>query len=199
MKTYAEWKPLLDGVDGYMASASQRELMFNIGKLVRTGIELGSYKGLSACLVAAGMRASEAEGRKLYCVDTFSMTGLDSFKTAEEMHETATDFKRFTGMCGVADLCVPVIMTTEASPEAFRELGITDADYLFVDAAHDKRSTMDNCLSHLPFLRPGAIILFHDYDPVHFQEVVSAVDELVEAGWIIKDSAVDDFWVGHKP
>ena len=199
MKTYADWKQKLDAVEGYMASQSQRELMFNIGKMIRVGIELGSYKGLSACLVAAGMASSSGKAKRLFCVDTFNMTGFESFKTEDEMHETLTEFKRHTKSCGVDNLCHPCVMSTDESPGEFIKIGLENVDYLFVDADHHKQPTKDNCLKHLPLLRSGAIILFHDYDPQGFQEVKDAVDELVEEGAIVRDSVIDDCWIGHKP
>jgi len=199
MKTYQEWQPILANVDGLMASESQREFMFNLGKAVRTGIELGTFRGLSACLVAAGMRAAGTAG-KIWCVDTFAMTGFDSFMDLSDMRDTLGDFQLNAGKCGVSGICVPLRMATEDSPAWFRGNGVM-ADYLYVDAHHGEEETRRNCIGHLPFIRTGGLVMFHDYDlrPEYFPEVRAAVDALVADGHVEKVSQFDDFFVARKP
>jgi len=52
-------------------------------------------------------------------------------------------------------------------------------DMAFIDADHAYESVQDDAVAALPLLRPGGLLVFHDYCPV-WPGVVRAVDEFVE-------------------
>ena len=61
MKTYRDYESEISKVEGMMHSYAQKEYMFDLGIQSQTAAEIGSWKGLSAAIVAMGMKQRETK------------------------------------------------------------------------------------------------------------------------------------------
>ena len=67
---------------------------------------------------------------------------------------------------------------SENSVEDFSKLDLK-IDYLFIDGAHSYKGVMDDFNNYLPFVKKDGIIVFDNYNDNAWQEVTTAVDELL--------------------
>lgn len=196
--TYADWKERLQALPGYLSSERQREFMFQLGASCTIGIELGTFKGLSACIVAAGMLSVDPGKRlrTIYCVDTFEMTTFELHDITKEEGGTFAAWQRSVQSIGAEHLCVPVQMNTDDSPDWFRERLTDLADYLYVDADHGTDATMKATRDHLPFVRPGGLVIFHD---AAWRCVDAAIQTMIGNRELVPVARWDDCFVCRRP
>ena len=67
---------------------------------------------------------------------------------------------------------------SENSVDKFKELNL-QIDYLFIDGDHSYKGVMNDFNNYLPFVNKGGIIVFDNYNDNAWQEVTTAVNELL--------------------
>ena len=63
--------------------------------------------------------------------------------------------------------------------DEFKKLNL-QIDYLFIDGDHSYQGVMDDFNNYLPFVSKDGIIVFDNYNDNAWQEVTTAVDELLQ-------------------
>lgn len=126
-------------------------------------LELGAFEGLSSCNIAM-------TARSLVTVDTFDGRG-----TAEHRDTAEAFWKNINSIDRAATVRAHRGMFSEVLPTLAETF-----DCIFIDGSHDYESVMQDVELSLPHLRPGGLLLMHDYC-IENPGVVKAVDELIAA------------------
>lgn len=127
-------------------------------------LEMGSFQGLSSCCIAM-------TARTLICVDTFDGRG-----TAEPGEYQEVFWKNINAIQRSAQVKAIKGLFSEVLPN-LRET----FDIIFIDGSHDYESVVQDIELAIPKLRPGGVLLMHDYS-VENPGVVKAIDEFVAEG-----------------
>lgn len=176
------------GVSGWLEDA-EGELLFAAAALVarrpgpQTLVEVGSYQGRSTVVLGSVLRALSPESR-LYAIDPHQ--GLVG-RADRRLNRGRPTFDAFTAnitAAGVSEVIEPVCSLSYET-EWNRPI-----DLLFVDGLHDRLNVERDFRHFAGFLKPDAVVLFHDYAN-YYPGVVAFVDELVAGeGWEIADRAL---------
>lgn len=138
-------------------------------------VEIGSYRGKSTCYLASGA----PEGVTVYAVDPWDSPGNATGRFEFAHPRTFIGFLRQTGDIGLRDRIVPIrgFSTTVAkSWTDARPIGL-----LYVDGSHLEHDVRDDFTAWFPFLIPGAVVAFDDYDTPRNPGVKKVVDHLAVA------------------
>lgn len=124
-------------------------------------VELGAWKGLTTCYLAAACRA-RGHGR-VFAVDTFAGTREHNTRYAAIDRyggSTLPAFERFVQRCGVEDLVTPCVgLTTEVAPQhQGRQIAL-----VLIDADHSYAGVKADFEAWWPLVQPGGMVIFHDY------------------------------------
>lgn len=130
----------------------ERIVLYELSKEMSVIAEIGSYIGASACCFGA---ASKNKEKIIICIDTWNNDGM-----LEGNRDTWSEFS--SNILSFADSVVPVRgSSTEVVGEARK---ITkNFDLLFVDGDHSYEGVKADWEAYKEFLRPGSIVIFHDY------------------------------------
>lgn len=111
-------------------------------------VEIGSYLGASSVFLAKGLRS----GGKLYCVDTWKNQGMSegAKDTYEAFLSNTKDY---------ADRIVPLRGFSCDVAKSFDK----KIDLMFFDGDHSEDGVKGDVSSWFPKLKPGAVVVFHDY------------------------------------
>ena len=141
-------------------SSSERLLLFALVFALRPKryLEIGTFQGGSALLVAAAMDAANIEGT-LLCIDPAPKISEENWRRLE---------KRTILLTGSS----PQIL-----PEALRQAG-GKFDLILIDGDHSYEGAMSDAEGVLPFLAEDGYIFFHD---CFFPDVQIAIDDFVKA------------------
>jgi len=183
---YADVSNHVNEVNGFMGSISQREFMFNLGKVTENAAEIGSWKGLSAVIVLLGMRSVCRETiPKYYCIDTFEASNeeLNSESTFEE-------FSKATGKFDDLKIIQPIkgwstdLKTLEQIPN--------NLDWVYIDGDHSTEAVYNDIILYHPKIKTNGLILFHDHT---WETVKAGIDKAAEEKLIELVCFFDDFGV----
>jgi predicted O-methyltransferase YrrM len=124
-------------------------------------VELGAWKGLTTCYLAAACRARRS-GR-VFAVDTFAGTREHDTRYAAIDHyggSTLAAFRALANRTGLAELITPCVgLTTDVvKRHAGRRLA-----FLLIDADHSYAGVKADFEAWSPLVVPGGLIVFHDY------------------------------------
>jgi predicted O-methyltransferase YrrM len=134
----------------HLTDAEKRHL-YNAARALAPGsivVELGSYLGASACALAEGGR----NRIKLFCVDTWLNDAMS--EGAKDTYETFKENVRQYG-----NVIISIRGRTDEIARQFK----TAVDLLFIDADHSYEAVKADLAGWLPRLRPGALIILHDW------------------------------------
>jgi len=156
----ADWFP--HNVAGWLSEDEGRELAeLAAGKVV---LEIGAYCGRSTICLAQ-------QAKSVGVIDTFDGRGTDA------QGNTLPRFRR--------NLRHPVaaekVQIYQGESAAVLDRLPPVYDLVFIDGSHDQASVRADAAGAIPLLRPGGLLVFHDYHEID-PGVVAAVDELVAAG-----------------
>ena len=126
-------------------------------------VEVGVAKGRGLACMAM---LAEYRGGRAIGVDTFAGTSGESIDYPADMEALC---RAHLEQCGVNPLLI-VARSTETVKACQAQ-----ADYIFLDAAHDYDSICEDIAAWWPAVRPGGFLAGHDY--THAEGVRRAVDE----------------------
>lgn len=125
-------------------------------------VEIGSWKGKSSSVIAAGLRGKQ--NARLFCLDPF---GIDENPEYQERYyssllETENDvlavFKRNLQQCGVASIATPIKGYSFEIIDGWT----TPIDFLFIDANHEYEAVLRDFVLWSPLVKVGGIVALHD-------------------------------------
>jgi predicted O-methyltransferase YrrM len=167
---------------------NEGELLFAAAALVagrpgaQTLVEVGSYQGRSTVVLGSVLRALSPQSR-LYAIDPHEGTVGRADRRLNRGTPTFDAFMANITNAGVSDV-IEAIRSLSYETEWNRPI-----DLLFVDGLHDRLNVERDFRHFSGFLKPDAVVLFHDYAN-YYPGVVAFVDELVAAeSWQIADRA----------
>lgn len=131
----------------------ERLKLFEAGIKKCTIAEIGSYIGASACCFGAA--AKETNGAKIICIDTWNNDAM-----TEGNRDTWKEFQNNTSV--FSDFIVPVRGYSTEVVDSVRAITQT-LDLLFIDGDHSYEGVKADWDAYKSFLKPGSIVIFHDY------------------------------------
>ena len=163
-----------ESIEGWLTSF-EGELLYDLArKDAAEGVilEIGSWKGKSTVLLAAGSKAGK--GGSVYAVDHHKGSA-EHLKSLGDVH-TETEFRRNLERAGISKVVVPLVMSSRDAALAWnrRPLPIR---LLWIDGAHDYHSVLNDIDLWSRFLIAQGIIAFHDF--THSQGVRRAVRQRI--------------------
>lgn len=145
----------------------QCQILFDLAKESRNSIvELGSWKGRSSVVLAAG----SIDGHKIqvYCIDTWENCDIHPYK------DFFPEWSLYIKWLGLDDIVTAIKMDIS---RASREVKWEPISLLFIDAWHTYESTKNNFNDWIKLLDKDGVVVFHDYcEP--WSGVIKFVDEL---------------------
>ncbi len=131
------WAPAL-------LTSSERLLLYTLIYSLKPSryLEIGTFKGGSALIVASAMDASTPEGR-MVCIDIAPQVDPQHWQAIQHRASMIVGNSR------------------EVLPKA-RDIAGGPFDFIFVDADHSESSVFRDANEVLPFLAKGGYLLFHD-------------------------------------
>lgn len=157
----ADWFP--HDAAGWLLEEEGRELArLAAGKAV---LEVGSYCGRSTVCLARAAKSVTA-------VDTFDGRGTDL--PGDTLRTFLANLERYGVAAKVRAVRGEASATLPKLPPVY--------DLAFVDGSHDRDSVARDADLAARLLRPGGVLVFHDYATAVNPGVTEAVDELVNAG-----------------
>ena len=172
-----------------MGSQAQREFMLNLAKTTEVAAEIGSFKGLSAVIVALGMNSVQRSAPgAYYCIDTFEASNveLNSESTIEE----------FTRVTREVDHqgCIKTIRGWSTAPETLNQIP-SNLDWVYIDGDHETPGVIADIVAYVPKVKPSGLVLFHDHT---WESVKAGIDKCVNDGLISHVCHFDDFGIYRK-
>jgi predicted O-methyltransferase YrrM len=160
------WMYLSKQIDGWL-TPDEAASLFQLAKNETPQrnpivIELGSFKGKSSVMLAAGLMGKEFPS--LYCVDVFGPTDDPSYETwlkpAIETEQIAveTQFRRNIAVANLDRIITPVRGFSYEIAKTWN----MPIHMLFIDANHEYDAVVRDIECWTQFLVPGGIIAFHD-------------------------------------
>jgi predicted O-methyltransferase YrrM len=141
-------------------SMEERVALLDVGMKMPPGFvacEVGSYVGASTAFLAV---AAQTRKGHVHCVDTWDNRAMG----LELPRDTFEEFRRNTA--GFAGFITP--HRGESSAVASQVAG--GLDLLFIDGDHSYPATLHNLQIYGPKLKPGGVLLLHDFDYATVQQ-----------------------------
>ncbi len=118
-------------------------------------VEVGSWKGLTAAILAKRLRANNGV---LYVIDPW--TGISGTYDYARMNDVYQMFKANMVELNLWDCIHPMVMKSSDAVKIFKD-GILD--YVFVDGDHMSGAVFFDVTNWYPKLKPEGIMAGHDY------------------------------------
>jgi MMP 1-O-methyltransferase len=125
-------------------------------------VELGSWRGLSAIWLAAGLK--DRGIGKLFAVDTwggsFNEALHQQLLVGYSQHQLYHEFLANIARCGVSEVVEPMYMTTAEAAMAWshgRSIGL-----LHIDASHEYEHVLQDFELWTPYVKANGLIIFDD-------------------------------------
>lgn len=139
-------------VESHM-TLNERLVLYKLSTDTPVIAEIGSYIGASACCFGAA--ASADKNTQIVCIDTWNNDAM-----SEGNRDTWAEFKKNTS--SFSKLVVPVRGFSTDVVEQVRKI-VPSLDLLFIDGDHSYEGVKADWEAYKDFLRPGSIVVFHDY------------------------------------
>jgi MMP 1-O-methyltransferase len=160
------WIGLSDRIQGWLMPAEAHEL-FRLAKYhtplqnARV-VELGSWKGKSSLMLAAGLR--DKTDARLFCIDPFSPATTDEEGKLVDEREPGDSrsriqiFEQNLNDAGLRAIVEPVCgFSYDVAMEWQAPI-----DLLFIDAHHSYEAVIRDYTTWAAFVKPGGVVALHD-------------------------------------
>jgi predicted O-methyltransferase YrrM len=136
-------------------------------------VEIGSFMGLSALIMARALYVSGKYGARIFCVDTWE--GSEEHKSMEVIKKRLLfdTFEENIFESGLPTFFVPIRKDSVAASIDFQDQSF---DMIFIDGDHKYKGCLADIQAWYPKLKPGGIFLGHDGE----MEVRKAVDDFLK-------------------
>lgn len=131
----------------------ERVVLYRLAHAASTALEIGSYLGASALCLSSGLLGRD--GARLICIDTWNNDAM-----TEGNRDTWTEFRSNTSR--FSDCIIPVRGLSSEVVGEVRKIA-SGLDLLFIDGDHSYNGAKTDWESYKDFLKPGSIVVFHDY------------------------------------
>lgn len=139
-------------VESHM-TIDERLVLYKLSTSKSVIAEIGSYIGASACCFGAA--ASSDKNTQIICIDTWNNDAM-----TEGNRDTWAEFKKNT--TSFSDFIVPVRgFSTDVVEQVRKTANIFDL--LFIDGDHSYEGVKADWEAYKCFLKPGSVVVFHDY------------------------------------
>ena len=128
-------------------------MLYELSKNMPVIAEIGSYVGASACCFGAASK--EIKEKQIICIDTWNNDAMP-----EGNRDTWLEFNR--NISSFADFIIPVRGFSTDVVDEVRKISL-NFNLLFIDGDHSYEAVKTDWESYKGFLRPGSVIVFHDY------------------------------------
>lgn len=161
-------------LDG-MLSLKEAAWLYRHARGVRRIVEIGSYRGKSAIIMARGSGGVA----RITAIDPH-MVGNDNPRFGFD-HADRAALQAAAERCGVREQIHEMVMT---SRQALDQWDGSPIDLLWVDGDHSEEAARFDLEAWGAFVSPGGTIAAHDYGP-RFPGVIRAWDQTItrERGW----------------
>jgi len=151
----------------------------------RAIVNLGTFKGKSACYLAAG--AARGLGAHVYAVDAWDLPG----NVSGRYHYTAAykECVKQVASTGLKNISLVQAQSADIGWARHLEVGL-----LFIDASHLYEDVKADYLAWRDLLSPGAYVVFDDYKTAKNPGVTKLIRELV-----LREEGLHDWWFGIAP
>jgi predicted O-methyltransferase YrrM len=145
--------------------------------------EVGSYMGASACFLAG---AASLAGGHLHCVDVWDNRAMG----LEAPRDTFAEFQRHTAPFA------QFLTSHRGESGAISSMIPGGLDLLFLDGDHAQAAVLSDLRSYVPKLKPGGILLLHDFT---YASVQAACAEFRATQPLIEGASADTLKIFRKP
>ena len=155
-------------VEGLSSDEQGRIMQQYAAEMVNdVAVEIGSYRGKSACYIGSAMPKSA----HLWCIDPWDDSDDNRYGFVFT-DENLQLFNRNVEMCGLSSRVTPVRgFSSEVAGGWERPIS-----FLYIDGGHEHDEVLADIDGFAPHMVSGGVILFDDYSEA-FPGVVSAVNE----------------------
>jgi len=162
---------------------SLARVMRNLG--FSSGVEIGTHKGNSIKIWC-----SANPNLKLTCIDPYVAYGV---KREQDKHDGS--YKTASGIAGRFG----AIIVRKTSLEVVDTFADGSLDFVYIDGDHRFDAVMQDLIRWAVKVRPGGMILLHDYYAFHRAGVMKAVDAYthchrVDPWYVTRDNCPTAFW-----
>jgi predicted O-methyltransferase YrrM len=144
-------------------------------------VEVGCWKGRSTVALATGMRQA-----RLVVVDHFQGSDEEEHRHDPDLPRLREVFEANLRRAGVRERVEIVQAFSLVAARRWDE----PINLLFLDAAHDYESVRDDLAAWWPLIKPGGMMVIHDYGQPNFPGVQRAVDEAGLGGRLVADTSL---------
>ena len=159
----------LDPLDGEGLIA----LTHKVAKPNAVFVEIGSWTGHSACLIAQVVRGL---GGHLYCVDHWKGSEKTLLIELAQGNDIYKIFETNLTKVGLWNYITPIIMDSKSASEKFKDDSI---DFLFLDGDHRYEQFKEDLSVWLPKMKVGAIICGHDCE-IHYSKLSPEIKQQID-------------------
>jgi len=142
---------------GGWLTKSEAEFLYDSAKKISMHgkiVEIGSWKGRST--ICLGLGAKDGKGATVYAIDPHS--GSSEQRRWFGKVDTFNEFLNNIKEAGVGKYIIPIKKTSEEAAAGFDG----EADFVFVDGAHEYKYVRKDYELWFPKLTDGGLIAFHD-------------------------------------
>lgn len=161
---YVSWK----GIHGFLTAMDIVKLYQTAFELPKGAkiLEIGSFFGLSSCIMANALRDAGNETARIYCIDLW-----------ENYHGSSLEaFKANCEKSGALPYIIPIQENSSIAVQKFKKASL---DLIFIDGNHTYEGVSADLSLYWDKIAEGRVILGHDYAPGS-KGVLQAVAEFKE-------------------
>lgn len=159
-------------IEGWLTEVEMLDL-YSLARDATTIVEIGSWKGRSAALLASASLAT------VYCIDHWR-GNPESTLTDEAQRDPLGVYRQFLdsmrdlGLLG--SRVIPMLVSSDQAALYFQDDSV---NLVYLDGGHDYHAVACDLSAWWPKVSPGGVLCGHDYGSAPFPGVKSAVDEFV--------------------
>lgn len=173
----------LDSLSGLISNDQGRE-MARLASCVppdQAIVEIGSYKGKSACFLAYG---AGLNGAHVYTIDLWDSPENVDGKHHYASSETRIAFKNAVHLMGYEDRITSIQGSSTSIAKAWKVPGPRNlpVGLLYIDGDHSEESVKSDFTSWYPHLATNTIVIFDDLDTKKNPGVRVVVDKIIDKG-----------------